>query len=175
MEDLGELAPSVQLLDLPVLDRMDHLAELLNLEEDVLDAGRLVDHFLQVPELVIAVPKISLDVIPLRTLVPEPQLADQLVEVPTVLTPTRIAVQIAEQIVDTPVRLPESVEWVQLRDEAHVQNPISGTDVLARRSGSRRRASESSGLDRRLRGEGSGTGNKDTRVSTFDLPPLPPE
>ena len=36
--------------------------------------------------------------------------------------------------------------------------PISGTDVLARRSGSRRRASESSGLDRRLRGEGSGTG-----------------
>ena len=32
-----------------------------------------------------------------------PQIVEQLVEVPTVLTPTRIAVQIAEQIVDTPV------------------------------------------------------------------------
>ena len=35
--------------------------------------------------------------------VPEPQSADQLVEVPTVLSPTRIALQIAEQIVDTTV------------------------------------------------------------------------
>ena len=40
---------------------------------------------------------------PLRSRVPEPQSAEQLVEVPTVLTPTRIALQIAEQIVDTPV------------------------------------------------------------------------
>ena len=38
-----------------------------------------------------------------RTSVREPQLAEQLVEVPTVLTPTRIALRIAEQIVDTPV------------------------------------------------------------------------
>ena len=48
-------------------------------------------------------PTVSCSSCPLRSCVPEPQLADQLVEVPTVLTPTRIALQIAEQIVDTPV------------------------------------------------------------------------
>ena len=53
-------------------------------------------------------------------------------EVPTVLTPTRIALQIAEQIVDTPVprsrvrgslpgqsstsSLPESIEWVEFSE-----------------------------------------------------------
>ena len=37
---------------------MDHFAELLNLEEDVLDAGRLVDRYFQVPELVIEVPQV---------------------------------------------------------------------------------------------------------------------
>ena len=48
-------------------------------------------------------PKILKDVIPARSLVPEPQTAEQLVEVPTVLSPARIALQIAKQIVDTPV------------------------------------------------------------------------
>ena len=86
LEDLGSVCPVVQMLDLPVPHMMDQLAELLNLEEDVLDAGRLVDHYFQVPELVIEVPKISLDVIPLRTLVLEPQLAEQLVEVPTIVS-----------------------------------------------------------------------------------------
>ena len=81
---------------------MDQLAELLNLEEDVLDAGRLVDRFFQVPELVIDVPKISLDVIPLRTLVPEPQLAEQLVEVPTIVSFSSLQ-RIMEQTVDIPV------------------------------------------------------------------------
>ena len=51
---------------------MDHLAELLNLEEDVLDAGRHSEH--------VEVPKIIIDDIPTRTLVPEPQLAELLVE-----------------------------------------------------------------------------------------------
>ena len=78
------------------------LAELLNLEEDVLDAGRLVDRFFQVPELVIEVPKISLDVIPLRALVPEPQLAEQLVEVPTIVSFSSLQ-RIMEQTVDIPV------------------------------------------------------------------------
>ena len=54
-------------------------------------------------EQAIAVPKNSLDRIPQRSFVLTPQSAEQLVEVPTVLTPTRIALQIAEQIVDTPV------------------------------------------------------------------------
>ena len=48
-------------------------------------------------------PKILIDVILARSSVPEPQSAEQLVEVPTVLSPARIALQIAEQIVDTPV------------------------------------------------------------------------
>ena len=101
MEDLGSVCPFVQILDLPVPHRMDHLAELLNLEEDVLDAGRLVDRFFQVPELVIEVPKISLDVIPLRSLVPEPQLAEQLVEVPTIVSFSSLQ-RIMEQTVDIP-------------------------------------------------------------------------
>ena len=102
LEDLGSVCPVVQILDLPVPHRMDHLAELLNLEEDVLDAGRLVDRFFQVPEPVIEVPKISLDVIPLRTLVPEPQLAEQLVEVPTIVSFSLVQRTI-EQTVDIPV------------------------------------------------------------------------
>ena len=102
LEDLGSVCPFVQILDLPVPHRMDHLAELLNLEEDVLDAGRLVDRFFQVPELVIEVPKISLDVIPLRALVPEPQLAEQLVEVPTIVSFSSLH-RIMEQTVDIPV------------------------------------------------------------------------
>ena len=102
VEDLRSVCPVVQILDLPVPHRMDHVAELLNLEEDVLDAGRLVDRFLQVPELVIEVPKISLDVIPLRALVPEPQLAEQLVEVPTIVSFSSLQRTI-EQTVDIPV------------------------------------------------------------------------
>ena len=52
-----------------------------------------------------------MDVIPARSLVPEPQTAEQLVEVPTVLSPTRIALQIAEQIVDTPVPQGRGGKW----------------------------------------------------------------
>ena len=102
MEDLGSVCPVVQILDLPVPHVVDQLAELLNLEEDVLDAGRLVDRFFHVPELVIEVPKISLDVIPLRTLVPEPLLAEQLVEVPTTVSYSSFQ-RTVEQLVDIPV------------------------------------------------------------------------
>ena len=91
VEDLGELAPLVQILDLPVPQMVDN----------VLDALRIPERPMAVQ--VIEVPKILIDVIPSRSLVLEPQSAEQLVEVPTVLSPTRIALQIAEQIVDTPV------------------------------------------------------------------------
>ena len=91
VEDLGELAPSVQTLDLPVLQLVDYVAEAL----------RLLDR--PIAEQVIAVPTVSCASCPSRSRVPEPQSADQLVEVPTVLSPTRIALQIAEQIVDTSV------------------------------------------------------------------------
>ena len=91
VEDLGELAPLVQILDLPVPQTV----------ENVTDTLRILDF--PMAELVIEVPKISCSPCPLRSLVPEPQSAEQLVEVPTVLSPTRIALRIAEQIVDTPV------------------------------------------------------------------------
>ena len=92
MEDLGELAPLVQILDLPVPRTVDSVTDVL----------RLLDRPLV--EQVISVPKISCSPCPSRSRVSEPQSAEQLVEVPTVLTPTRIALQIAEQIVDTSAR-----------------------------------------------------------------------
>ena len=89
VEGLGEFAPMVQILDAPVPQMVDHVAEAL----------RLLDR--PIAEQVSAVPTVSCSSCPSRSCVPEPQSADQLVEVPTVLTPTRIALQIAEQIVDT--------------------------------------------------------------------------
>ena len=97
VEGLGELAPLVQILDLPVPRLVDN----------VVDALRIPERPMAVQ--VIEVPKILIDVIPARSLVPEPQTPELLVEVPTVLSPTRIALQIAEQIVDTPV--PRRIEF----------------------------------------------------------------
>ena len=91
VEGLGEFAPMVQILDAPVPQMVDYVAQALRL------LGR------PIAEQVIAVPTVSCSSCPSRSRVPEPQSADQLVEVPTVLTPTRIALQIAERIVDTPV------------------------------------------------------------------------
>ena len=86
-----DVSPYVQILDAPVWQVEDHALEFF----------RRLD--LPVAEQVIAVPKISCLPCPSRSPFPEPQSAEQLVEVPTVLSPTRIALQIAEQIVDTPV------------------------------------------------------------------------
>ena len=80
VEHLAEFAPMVQILDAPVL--------------------RILDF--PIAEQVIDVPKISCSPCPLRSLVPVPQSAEQWVEVPTVLSPTRIALWIAEQIVGIP-------------------------------------------------------------------------
>ena len=91
IEDLGTVCPYVQILDLPV----PHVVE------NVTDTLRFLD--LPIAEQVIEVPKISCSPCPSRSPFPEPQSAEQLVEVPTVLSPTCIALQIAEQIVDTPV------------------------------------------------------------------------
>ena len=88
VEDLGSVCPFVQILDLPVLQTVDYVA----------DAFRLLDR--PMAEQGIDVPKISCSPCPSHSRVPEPQSAEQLVEVPTVLT---IALQIAEQIVDTQV------------------------------------------------------------------------
>ena len=91
MEDLGSVCPFVQILDLPVPQMVG----------DVTDTLRILD--LPIAEQVIEVPKISCSPCPSRSRVPEPQSAEQLVEVPTVLSPTRIALQIAEQTVGIPV------------------------------------------------------------------------
>ena len=79
LEDLGELAPLVQILDLPVPQMVDN----------VLDALRILVRPMAVQ--VIEVPKLLIDVIPARSLVPEPQTAEQLVEVPTVHKKTRVS------------------------------------------------------------------------------------
>ena len=93
VEHLAEVCPIVQILDadvpLPLL--VTQYAAIWNMEEDF-----------QVPELVIEVPKISLDVIPLRTLVPEPQKAVQLVEMPTIFSFSSLQRSV-EQLVDIPV------------------------------------------------------------------------
>ena len=68
VEQFGELAPTVQILDAPVPQSGDQLLE--TLKNDVV-------------ELVIEVPKvILLDYTPLRAVPREPQLAEQLVDVP---------------------------------------------------------------------------------------------
>ena len=66
--------------------------------DNVMDSLRLLD--LPIAEQVIDVPKISCSPCPSRCPISEPQSAEQLVEVPTVPTPTRLALRIAEQIVD---------------------------------------------------------------------------
>ena len=84
--------PLVPLLDFPVPQTVDTF----------LDFFRALDQ--PVDEQVTAVPKISFDRVSQRLVERRlPQIAEQLVEVPTVLTPTRIALQIAEQIVGIPV------------------------------------------------------------------------
>ena len=83
---------SVQILDAP----MPQMAG------TVLEFFRRLD--LPVAEQVIDVPKISTDRVSQRLVERRlPQMVEQLVDVPTVLTPTRIALQIAEQLVDIPV------------------------------------------------------------------------
>ena len=88
MDQFGELAPMVQILEAPVQQLVDKL-------EDVL---KIVDLYVPVQE--IEVPKISsISCPPPRRVLPVPQSAEQLVGVPTVLSPLRIA----EQIVGIPV------------------------------------------------------------------------
>ena len=57
--------------------------------DDVADVLRILDR--PMAEQVIEVPKVSCSPCPSRSLIPEPQSAEQLVEVPTVLSPLRIA------------------------------------------------------------------------------------
>ena len=67
---------------------------------NAMNAVRLLDR--PISEPVIEVPKFIIDDIPTRTLVPEPQMAEQLVEVPTVISFSSLQ-QTVEQLVDIPV------------------------------------------------------------------------
>ena len=145
---LADIAPMVQILDSPVPQTSEQLLEVF----------RLLDTQMPV-EQAIAVPKITNYLIQPRLVDCDqryPQPAEHLVEVPTVLTPTRIALQIAEQIVDTPVprgrvhgslpgqssatSLPDSIEWVEL-------SATSGTVALKRPFRRLRLASRLSGSE----------------------------
>ena len=91
VEQRIEHTPFVQILDAPVSQMVEQLVDFFK------------DLDIEVPAQVIEVPKISQVITPQRSVDLVPQLVEQLVEVPTILTPTRIAVQIAEQIVGIPV------------------------------------------------------------------------
>ena len=90
MEDMENVCPFVQILVLPVPQMVD----------TVLEFFRLLD--LPVAEQVIEVPKVSSSSCPSRAVLKAPQVVEQLVEVPAVLTLSSLQ-QTAEQIVDIPV------------------------------------------------------------------------
>ena len=69
--------PYVQILDAPVPQMVEQLVDFFK------------DLDVEVPAQVIEVPKISQDIIPQRSVDLVPRFVEQLVEVPTVLTPTR--------------------------------------------------------------------------------------
>ena len=69
-------APVVQILDAPVPQTVDQLPDVL----------RFLDRLTTVPEQVIEVPKILPEDVPFRASLRDPQLAEQLVEVPTTVS-----------------------------------------------------------------------------------------
>ena len=92
MEQIVDYVPVVPLLDAPVPQPVEQLVDVL----------RLVDALVPVAEQVIEVPKIIFENIPPRRLVREPQLAEQLVEVPTP-SPAHVPVpRMEDQLVEVP-------------------------------------------------------------------------
>ena len=87
---MADICPFVQILDAPVPQKVEQLADFFK---------GLDSH---VPVQVIEVPKISQDIIPQRSVDLVPQMVEQLLEVPTVLTFYSLQQQTAEQIVDIP-------------------------------------------------------------------------
>ena len=86
MELAAAYAPMVQILDIPVPQLVDQLADVMR----------------SVPEQAVEVPKILLDDVPVRTPVRDTQLVEQLVEVPTTVFFSSLQ-QTTEQTVDIPV------------------------------------------------------------------------
>ena len=88
VDQIVDAVPGLPALDVPVPQMVENVTDTLL---------RILDF--PIAEQVIEVPKISCSPCPSRSPVPEPQTAEQLVELPTA---TRIVLRIAEQIVDTP-------------------------------------------------------------------------
>ena len=71
--------------------------------EQLVDVLHFFDALIPVAEQVIEVPKIIIERIPPRTVVREPQLVEQLVEVPTIVSYSSLLQRTVEQHVDIPV------------------------------------------------------------------------
>ena len=90
MEQFVDAVPLVPLLDDPVPQMVEQLPDVM----------RFFDFLLNVPEQVVEVPKILLNDVPMRTAVRDTQLAEQLVEVPTIVSYSWLLLRM-EQNVDT--------------------------------------------------------------------------
>ena len=91
VEKTEDFMPMVQIFDAPVPQVVDQLMDVLTRFD------------IPVPEQVIEVPKISCPSRPLRAVLWKPQTAEQLVDVPTVVSFSSLQQQTAEQLVVIPV------------------------------------------------------------------------
>ena len=94
VQQIVDAVPLVPLLDDPVPQLVEQLPDVMC----------FFDMLLPIPEQVIEVPKILLDVVPMRAVLCDPQLVEQLVEVPTIV----------------------SYSWLQPRMEQNVDIPVPG-------------------------------------------------
>ena len=92
VEQAAAYAPMVQILDAPVPQMVEQLPDIMH----------FFDTLTRDPEQAIEVPKILLDDVPVRTLVRDTQLVEQLVEVPTIISYSSLR-RTTEQHVDIPV------------------------------------------------------------------------
>ena len=95
---IEDIVPYVQILDVPVPQLGDRVVDLLR----EIDAPALV-------EQVIAVPKISMDRVPQRSVCRRSRRAEQLVEVPTIVSYSSPQQRTAKQTVDIPVPHVEAI------------------------------------------------------------------
>ena len=122
VEQLADVAPKMQFLEACVSQMVDQL----------MDAFRLLDS--PVAEQVIAVPKISCPSRAARTVLVEPQVAGQLVEVPTAVSYSFLQQRTAEQDVDIPVARTRAGGRLQGFPSGHGSLAFGGADHRVRRS-----------------------------------------
>ena len=115
-----DAVPGLPTLDAPVPLMVEQLVDVL----------RFVDALVPVAEQVIEVPKIILENIPVPTLVREPQLAEQLVEVPTPSTALAPVPRMEDQLVEVPQIVTHIVpQSFLVSTDGHVWSQLSGPSV----------------------------------------------